>query len=143
MNNCELLIKAQASDSDLCLEVKLNNQTKFKKILSTESESIKFLFDDTDDCKQILEIIMSGKQSEHTVIDEDGNISKDRMIKISHVSLDQIELGQLFTDQAIYLHDFNGTAEKIQAKFFGNMGCNGTVRLEFSSPVYVWLLENM
>lgn len=143
MKICALVIEAQASDLDLCLEVKLNNKTKFKKILSTESESIKFEFDDTDDSKQVLEIIMSGKLPEHTVLDSAEHIIKDRLIKINNVSLDEIALGQLFLDQAIYLHDFNGTTEKIQDKFFGIMGCNGTVRLEFSSPVYMWLLENM
>jgi nicotinate-nucleotide pyrophosphorylase len=143
MNVCSFSIEAQASDLDLCLEIKLNNQTKFKKALSTESESISFEFDDTDDSKQVLEIIMSGKQPEHTVLDSDGHIIKDRLITIRNVRLDQIALGQLFLDQAIYLHDFNGTAEKTQDKFFGTMGCNGTVQLEFTSPVYLWLLENM
>lgn len=140
MNIC---IEAQASDSDLCLEVKLNSQTKFKKILSTNTESIKFDFDDSNDSKQVLELVMSGKLPEHTVLDSAGHIVKDRLIEIIDVSLDEIKLGQLFLDQAIYLHDFNGTTEKIQDKFFGTMGCNGIVRLEFSSPVYLWLLDNM
>jgi nicotinate-nucleotide pyrophosphorylase len=143
MNICTMSIKALASDADLCLEVKLNNETKFKKALTTDLELIKFDFDDARDSNHILEIIMSGKQPEHTVLDNTGSIIKDRLIEIVNVSLDEIELGQLFLDQAIYLHDFNGTSEKTQDQFFGKMGCNGVLRLEFTSPVYLWLLENM
>lgn len=143
MNSCSLAIEAQSSGTDLCLEVKFNNITRFKKILSTELEKISFEFDDTDDNKQVLEITMSGKQTEHTVLDNAGNIVKDCLININNVSFDQILLGQLFFDQAVYFHNYNGTTEEVQDKFFGTMGCNGTVRLEFFSPVYAWLLQNM
>jgi hypothetical protein len=136
-------IKVQASDVDLCLEVKLNNHTKFKKILSTDTEIIEFDFDDSVECNQILEIVMSGKRPEHTVLDDTGSIVKDRLIEINSVSLDEINLGQIFLDKTTYTHDFNGSADKIQDQFFGTMGCNGVLRLEFTTPVYLWLLENM
>ena len=143
MNSCVLSLVAQATGEDLCLEIKLNNQTKFNQILSTKAELIKIKIEDVPDYINVLEIIMTGKQSEHTVIDNNGSIIKDRLINISNFSFDEIEIEQLFFDRAIYVHDFNGTAEKIQGRFFGSMGCNGTVYLEFTSPVYLWLLENM
>lgn len=143
MNPCVLSLVAQATGEDLCLEIKLNNQTKFNQILSTEAELIKIDIEEIPDHTNVLEIIMTGKQSDHTVVDSDGSIIKDRLINISNFSFDEIELEQLFLDHAIYVHDFNGTAEKIQDRFFGSMGCNGIVYLEFTSPVYLWLLENM
>ena len=39
--------------------------------------------------------------------------------------------------------EINGTQESVDDDFFGTMGCNGTVRLKFSSPVYLWLLETV
>jgi len=49
----------------------------------------------------------------------------------------------MFTELATYTHDFNGTKELTQEKFYGVMGCNGTVSLKFATPIYLWLLENM
>jgi hypothetical protein len=46
-------------------------------------------------------------------------------------------------DQLVYEHNANGTGPLVQDKFYGEMGCNGTVTLEFSSPTYLWLLEQM
>jgi len=44
---------------------------------------------------------------------------------------------------AQYQHDFNGTGNPTIDKFYGEMGCNGTVSLKFTTPIYLWLLENM
>jgi len=143
MNSCSLSLEACATGEDLVLEVKLNNQTKFNRVLSLAPELITFDFDDIENSDHVLEIIMSGKQLDHTVLDNTGSIVKDRLIQISNVSLDKIDLGQLFLDRAEYTHNFNGTAKTTQDRFFGDMGCNGIVRLEFTSPVYLWLLENM
>ena len=42
-----------------------------------------------------------------------------------------------------FQHDFNGTQPEIKDTFFGEMGCNGTVSLRFTTPIYLWLLEHM
>jgi hypothetical protein len=44
---------------------------------------------------------------------------------------------------AKYQHDFNGTGKLTTQNFYGELGCNGTVSLKFSTPIYIWLLENM
>jgi hypothetical protein len=90
-----------------------------------------------------VEIEMSGKLPEHTAIDDQGNIVEDCTIEISEFSLDEIALVHLFTDNCKYTHDFNGSQAPVVDKFFGNMGCNGIVKFEFSAPLYIWMLENM
>jgi hypothetical protein len=67
----------------------------------------------------------------------------DACLKISGLNFDNIELGQLVNKLTVYEHDFNGTSEKTKHKFFGVMGCNGTAELQFTTPVYLWILENM
>ena len=99
-------------------------------------------FADTDGEHQ-LRFIMKNKTHDHTKIDEAGNILSDCRICIGGLSFDEIDLGQIFIDRAVYEHNFNGTADTIQDQFFGEMGCNGTLTLEFTTPVYLWLLENM
>ena len=96
-----------------------------------------------DDGEHELRIVMKHKITEHTELDETGNIVRDVMLTISNVKFDDIDLGNIFFEKSIYTHDFNGSQPSVEDKFFGNMGCNGTVNLKFSTPVYIWLLENM
>jgi hypothetical protein len=90
-----------------------------------------------------LRLILKNKQAEHTQIDEAGNIVKDNCLTVSRLNFDKIELKQIFIDQATYTHNRNNTGDPITDKFYGQMGCNGTVSLKFSTPIYLWLLEHM
>jgi hypothetical protein len=67
----------------------------------------------------------------------------DAVLTIKDLAFDEIKLGHMLTELATYTHNFNGTKEPVQEKFYGAMGCNGTVSLKFAAPVYLWLLENM
>jgi hypothetical protein len=96
-----------------------------------------------DEGNHELRFVMQNKRPEHTQIDQAGNIVRDARIVIRNIAFDNISLGQLVIDHATYTHDFNGTGNAITEEFYGEMGCNGTVSLKFSTPVYLWLLENM
>lgn len=96
-----------------------------------------------NDSEHCLQIVLGGKTAEHTVIDDAGNILKDATVQISNVVIDELDVNQLFLDKCIYTHDFNGTQSEIQDTFHGIAGCNGTISFEFTTPIYLWLLENM
>jgi hypothetical protein len=96
-----------------------------------------------DDGNHELRFVMQHKQPEHTQIDEAGNIVKDARIVIRNIAFDDILLGQIMVEKATYTHSFNGSGETVTEKFYSEMGCNGTVSLKFSTPIYLWLLENM
>jgi hypothetical protein len=98
---------------------------------------------DDDEAEHELRFVMTGKTQEHTQLDTAGNIIKDAQLCISNLAFDEIELKQVFTEHAVYTHNFNGTQETIDDKFYGIMGCNGTVSLRFTTPIYLWLLESM
>lgn len=126
----------------LGLEIRLDNNTVFKS--DHIKETINFTYDLVDeDGGHQLEFIMQNKTTTDTVIDENNNIIKDARLVISDLAFDEIALNQMFIDHAVYTHDFNGTHALIQTKFYGEMGCNGTVKLDFTTPIYLWLLENM
>jgi hypothetical protein len=105
-------------------------------------QNIDFAVSD-DNTERKLCIVISGKTPEHTQIDEQGNIVKDVVVNISNFTIDEIDVGQLFNEKSVYTHDFNGTQPEIQDTFYGAAGCNGTISFEFSTPIYLWLLENM
>ena len=96
-----------------------------------------------DDAEHELRLIMKNKTTEHTRIDEAGNVVADARLKITDIAFDEIQLGHMVTEQATYKHDFNGTGQPKQDKFYSEMGCNGTVSLKFRTPIYLWLLEHM
>lgn len=96
-----------------------------------------------DDSEHELRIVMKHKTPDHTELDDAGNIIRDAMLTISDVKFDEIALGQVLLNKAVYAHDFNGSQTPVEDKFFGDLGCNGTVSLKFTAPTYLWLLENM
>jgi hypothetical protein len=96
-----------------------------------------------DDGEHELRVVMSGKISDHTRVDEAGNIVKDATLQISNVVIDDLDVNQLFLEKCVYTHNFNGTQPEIADTFHGVAGCNGTISFEFSTPIYLWLLENM
>jgi len=108
----------------------------------TESQTICMTLADTD-AEHELRLIMKNKTMNHTKLDADGNMVSDARLIVSDVTFDEIKLGHMLTELATYTHDFNGNGSATQDKFYGELGCNGTVSLKFSTPVYLWLLEHM
>lgn len=86
---------------------------------------------------------MSGKTPKQTVIDHQGNIVSDVLLQITNIEVDGIDISTVFAEKSTYTHDFNGSGDTVVDRFYGSMGCNGSVKLDFSTPFYLWLLENM
>jgi len=119
------------------------NDRKFCDIDHVESKQQVFFELPDNDGEHELRFILKNKTMEHTQVDEDGNILSDAKLSITDVAFDEIKLGYMLTELATYAHDFNGTQSPTTDKFHGEMGCNGTVSLKFSTPIYLWLLEHM
>ena len=109
-------------------------------VQTTEKITIELAEDEAD---HELRFVMKNKTSSHTQVNESGAIVADAVLTISALSFDEIPLGHMLVEQAVYTHDFNGSGPSTQDKFYGEMGCNGTVSLKFSTPIYLWLLEHM
>jgi hypothetical protein len=98
---------------------------------------------DDNEGEHEFKFVMKNKTQEHTTVDADGNITNDAMLNIANVTFDDIKLEQVFMKQSIYHHSFNSAQAPIEDEFFSDMGCNGHVSLRFTTPIYLWLLENM
>ena len=123
-------------------EVLLDGKSMFKTEHVVGPCQITFDIND-DEATHTLQFVMSGKTEEHTTVDDNSNITSDTLLKISNVQVDDIILDQFLNKLVEYAHDFNGTQELINDKFYGTMGCNGIAKFEFTTPFYLWLLENM
>ena len=125
------------------LKITLDNQDVLT-LDSVPEQVTEFSYDLADtDGDHTLVFEMFGKTPAHTVVDDQGNIVSDAMINISKISVDDIDITQVVHELSVYRHDFNGSQPMIEDKFYGDMGCNGTVTLNFTTPIYLWLLENM
>ena len=132
------------AESPLGLAVWLNDSVLFDTDCLTTPQTISVAVDDdVEDVEHTVKIVLKNKTAAHTKVNESGEIVKDSMIAITDIKLDDIEIDQLFFDQSCYTHSHNGDAEPVQDQFYGNMGCNGVVEFKFSTPVYIWFLENM
>lgn len=135
-------INTTNAESALALEIWLDDQQIF--VENHVSQTILFEHElEDNDGEHELKFVMTNKKAEHTKIDQSGAILSDARLVITDIAFDEICLGQMFTDLATYSHDFNGTGQPTQEKFYSEMGCNGTVALKFTTPVYLWLLENL
>jgi len=96
-----------------------------------------------DESEHLLEITLAEKTQDHTKVDANGNILEDILITVDKVLFDGIDIDQILTKVSEYHHDHNGTTDPVIDGFYGILGCNGTAKIKFTSPVYLWLLENM
>jgi hypothetical protein len=139
-------VSFEVSPSDpafpLGVEVWVDQQPIFNSGHLTAAANIRFDLED-DDNEHELRVVLKNKLPEHTKVDAEGNIKKDAVITVSRFEFDDIAVDQVVQEQAVYHHDFNGSAAPVQDRFYGSMGCNGTVSLKFSTPIYIWLLEHM
>jgi hypothetical protein len=107
-------------------------------------ETVKFeTMIESEDGAHELRIVMSGKKNEHTETDDQGNITKDVFLTVNNFVFEDLDATGIFSDIAKYHHNFNGNGDDIVDRFYGDIGCNGTISLAFTTPVYLWLLENM
>jgi hypothetical protein len=144
MSNLVISATIESTDSltPLAVEIWLDDLL----ILATDhltTTKLQHELEDNSEITHSLKFILKNKLSSHTQIDSDGNIIKDALIKIYNLKFDDISMDHMFSQLSKYSHNFNNTGPDTVEPCGGFMGCNGTVTFEFSTPFYLWLLENM
>ena len=151
----KLELYATMWDQPPVAEIKLNSQSYFKsEITSTEQNPtiIEFEAELTEESEYNLIIERSGKGKNQTVLDDKGKISKDQLLHIKRIEIDEIDIGALVYE-GVYTPDYpepwatqqreSGNDLKDSFKNVTEMGFNGTWNFKFKSPFYMWLLENL
>ena len=123
-------------------EIWIDDTCVFDQDWVSEPVRVEHEFSDADG-EHSLRIKLKNKMPEHTRVDDQGNILEDALLSVTEIAFDEIDCTQIVQDKAVYHHNLNGTGSEIQDRFFGDMGCNGIVEVKFTTPVYLWLLENM
>jgi hypothetical protein len=136
------LLNTNSPATPLGLEIWLDQTQIFNSDHVKDQVEFTHEFEELDGNHE-LKFVMKNKTAEHTTLNRHNEIIEDAVLNISKFSFDDIELGELVPKLAVYSHDCNGTADMSDYNFYGDMGCNGTARLEFTSPIYLWILENL
>lgn len=144
METAEISLDVETSNAEcpLGIEIWLDDTVLLKNNHVQEKIALNYNMSD-DDGNHEMRIVIHGKTPDHTQVDAAGTIIKDATLTISNIMIDGIDVNQLFLERCIYTHNFNGTQPEIEDSFHGVAGCNGTISFRFSTPIYLWLLENM
>tara|TARA_B100001564_G_C20562794_1_gene634541 strand:- start:340 stop:822 length:483 start_codon:yes stop_codon:yes gene_type:complete len=125
-----------------------------QEIRGTEDKPDLIEFDhDLEEGKQYsLRIIRSNKSKRQTIINEKGDILKDQLLHIKNIEIDEINIGALVYE-GVYTPEYPEPWASEQIKDGGElpktiknvtiMGHNGEWKFTFTSPFYMWLLENL
>jgi hypothetical protein len=97
--------------------------------------------------EHVLGVRLLNKEMSDTVQNEDKSaIVKDLLLNIVSIEIDEVELGKCKWDNSVFVLDapvdYNGQTVTELARCV-NLGFNGEYQFDFSTPHYIWLLENM
>lgn len=144
MSDIVFSCKITSSNTDVPLGIEIWLDSKCILDVNHVKDVIDFSHSFSDDEGQhVVKWCLKNKLPQHTVIDPAGDIVSDAMLNISNISFDEIDCSKIATLTATYTHDYNGTGSTVVDEFYGDMGCNGTVEMAFTTPIYLWLLDNM
>jgi len=111
--------------------------------VETPSEEVFYTeFDaDVEEGPAVLKIRLENKDWTDTVQNEDKTaIVKDMLLNIKSVEIDEMDLATMIYTKTEFIGD---DAERPVLDKCIDLGWNGTWRLPFESPFYIWLLENI
>jgi hypothetical protein len=135
-------------------EILINNDVKFiGDISGTESKPNIIDFEyEMEEKEYSLVIKRSGKGRNQTIVNEKGDILKDQLLHIKNINIDEIDIGALVYE-GVYTPTYpepwatqqreSGNDLRESFKNVTIMGFDGEWRFTFSSPFYMWLLENL
>ena len=151
----KLELYATMWDKPPVAEILINDKSYFKDdITATEDKPqvIEFEHEVEEGVDYELIIKRSGKVNNQTVVNDKGDLLKDQLLNIKSIEIDEIDIGALVYE-GIYTPEYPepwatqqreaGTELKESFKNVTQIGHNGTWRFKFSSPFYMWLLENL
>jgi hypothetical protein len=143
MSLTSISLNVKSNDSvGLQLTVKFNNILIQSFVLTEEVQNFYHEFDNSPSSHS-LEIEIKGKRPDHSVLNEHGEIVKDVVAEIFDLKLANIDIGDVFYYKSVYFHNYNGSTKPTVNQFYKTVGCNGIIKFNFYSPVYLWLYENM
>ena len=124
-------------DHPLDLVIKIDDRTLHMDVSGAKSTTIdkKISVEPGD---HLLTLSVSNKNNRSTVVDEHNNILADSYVKIKKLFIDEIDFGRIMFSESKHVDNNNNITISP-----GGVYTNGTWSLNFTTPVYIWLLEKL
>jgi hypothetical protein len=136
-----LEFSASADCPDIFIEIYLDNNLIFKSTAQQQSQQVLCEIDE-DPADHTLALVMSGKNQSHTVVNDNDEITNDIYFKIDRLEFEDLDMQEVFClGKECYTHSFNSNQPEFLDEFYGIIGCNGTVKINFTTPIYLWLVD--
>lgn len=108
---------------------------------SGQIQYVEFSYDVLEEQDHKLQIRLENKIESDTVQSADkSTILKDMLLNIHSVEIEEVDLGSIIWTSSEFVGD---DPARPVLKNCVNLGWNGTYALNFASPFYLWLLENI
>ena len=120
--------------------VYINHTLIFENLIAAPT---KVSWQGTTQDRNKITVEMYNKKPGDTVINNNGDIVNDVVLNINNIAIDGIELDNLLWTKGIYYPNAGEDGAPESMKECVNLGWNGRWELEFDSPIYLWLLENL
>lgn len=134
-------IVANTACPDILAEVRCDDRVLTTIVATKEICTIEHDLPEQPGNHQLL-ITMTGKNHTHTICDQQGQIIDDVFFCIQRLEFENLDMLPFFCQGRLcYQHDFNGTQSALTDEFYGIIGCNGTVKMEFSQPFFLWVAD--
>ena len=150
----KLELYATMWDKPPVADIKIDEKSYFKEEIASTNDKptiIEFEHELEEGKSYSLIIDRLGKHVSQCKV-KDGKIVKDQLLHIKSIEIDEIDIGGLVYE-GVYRPAYpepwatqqteTGNKLPITLKNVTQMGHNGTWTFTFSSPFYMWLLENL
>ena len=150
----KIQLYAQYWDKPPVAEIIIGDQSKFKQeITGTEQNpNVIEVYQDLEEGKEYKIVIhRTNKDDSQTVVDN-NQIIKDQLLFIKSIEIDEIDLGGLIYEglyhpqyPELWASEQKQAGKELPVSFKNvtSMGHNGRWEITFTSPFYMWLLENL
>ena len=137
------------TNKDIHFNLYLNSTLQVDSYLNSEANTTQYFEFDAEIAEgdHELKVVFLNKESSDTIQDDNGIIVSDLLLNIDEIEIDEIELATLKWSESVYTPDYpldylDETQKQITSvDNCVNLGWNGTWKLKFQSPFYLWLLE--
>jgi len=137
-----LSVEFSETNPEIFIDILYNNNLVMTDTFSKGFKDFTVEFEDTDEhTEQCITFTMRGKTEQHTIV-ENNDIVSDVYAMIKNITIDEIDVTDLYTEGALCYHHVGSNNKQngpmIIDEFYGFIGFNGDVKLEFTTPMWQW-----
>ena len=139
----EIDLRATQICPDIHLEIRFDDQCVANLTAIDTIQTVTLSLSDSAQ-EHVLQLVMQGKNKTHTRLDDQGQILDDVAFLIERLEFEDLDMRPIFCQGlCCYTHNGNGTLQEFLDEFYGYMGCNGRVEMRFTTPIFLWLADQV